>query len=95
MKVKLGKCGGLRAAYDMIAAARALDFKVMIGCMAESSILATAAAHLGPLVDWLDIDGPTILAHDPYRGVRFDHGRLTMPHGAGLGVTPVDVAAST
>lgn len=88
VNIKLAKCGGLGAAYDMIAAARALGFKVMIGCMAESSILATAAAHLGPLVDWLDIDGPTMLAHDPFSGVRFDRGSLVMPHGPGLGVAP-------
>lgn len=88
VNVKLAKCGGLGAAYDMIRAARAFGFKVMIGCMAESSILATAAAHLGPLADWLDIDGPTLLAHDPYAGVRFDGGTLVMPHGSGLGVRP-------
>jgi len=88
VNVKLAKCGGLGAAYDMIAAARALGFKVMIGCMAESSILATAAAHLGPLTDWLDIDGPTVLAHDPFSGVRFEGGHLVMPHGCGLGVHP-------
>ncbi|MDB5092161.1 MAG: dipeptide epimerase [Candidatus Eremiobacteraeota bacterium] len=88
VNVKLAKCGGIGPAYDMIRAARALGFKVMIGCMAESSILATAAAHLGPLADWLDIDGPTLLAHDPYTGVRFDGGTLIMPQGPGLGVHP-------
>ena len=87
VNVKLAKCGGLGAAYDMIAAARALGFRVMIGCMAETSILATAAGHLGPLVDWLDIDGPTLLAHDPYRGITFEGGRIVMPTGPGLGVT--------
>ncbi len=88
VNVKLAKCGGLGAAYDMIVAARALGFKIMIGCMAESSILATAAAHLGPLVEWLDIDGPTVLAYDPFTGVRFENGRLVMPVGWGLGVRP-------
>jgi len=88
VNVKLAKCGGLGGAYDMIAAARALGFKIMIGCMAESSILATAAAHLGPLVDWLDIDGPTFLARDPFVGVQYDGGRLIMPRGPGLGVQP-------
>ncbi len=88
VNVKLAKCGGLGASYDMICAARALGFKIMIGCMAESSILATAAGHLGPLVDWLDIDGPTFLAHDPFVGVQFDGGSLIMPRGPGLGVHP-------
>jgi L-alanine-DL-glutamate epimerase-like enolase superfamily enzyme len=93
VNVKLAKCGGIGAAYRMIATARALGFKVMIGCMAETRILATAAAHLGPLADWLDIDGPLLLASDPYRGVDYDNGRLIMPEGSGLGVGPVAPAA--
>jgi L-alanine-DL-glutamate epimerase-like enolase superfamily enzyme len=93
VNVKLAKCGGIGAAYRMIATARALGFKVMIGCMAETRILATAAAHLGPLADWLDIDGPLLLASDPYRGVDYDNGRLIMPDGSGLGVGPVAAAA--
>jgi L-alanine-DL-glutamate epimerase-like enolase superfamily enzyme len=87
VNVKLAKCGGLGAAYDMIAAARALGMKVMLGCMAESSVLTTAAAHLGPLTDWLDIDGPTWIADDPFTGVRYDQGRIIMPGGFGLGVS--------
>ena len=93
INVKLAKCGGLGAAQTMIATARALNFKVMIGCMAESSILATAAAHIAPLADWLDIDGPTMLAHDPFSGVRFEGGTLVMPHGPGLGVAPIKTLA--
>jgi L-alanine-DL-glutamate epimerase-like enolase superfamily enzyme len=93
VNVKLAKCGGIGAAYAMIKTARALGFKVMIGCMAETRILATAAAHLGGLVDWLDIDGPLLLAHDPYRGVEFDNGRIIMPGGPGLGVAPIASAA--
>lgn len=87
--VKLAKCGGIGPAVDMIATARALGMKVMIGCMAETRILATAAAHVGPLADWLDLDGPLLLKHDPYRGVDYDGGRLVMPAGSGLGVEPV------
>ncbi len=94
VNVKLAKCGGIGAAYRMIATARALGFNVMIGCMAETRILATAAAHLGPLADWLDIDGPLLLASDPYRGVDYDNGRVIMPHGSGLGVEPVAGAAA-
>lgn len=89
VNVKLAKCGGIRAATRMIATARALGLRVMLGCMAESSILATAAAHVAPLADWLDIDGPLMLARDPYRGVQFDDGRVTIPAAPGLGVTAV------
>lgn len=86
INVKLVKCGGIRAALKMIHTARALNMKVMLGCMVESSISATAAAHLSPLVDWADIDGPFLTAADPYEGVTYAGGRLVLPEGPGLGV---------
>ncbi|HTV72998.1 MAG TPA: dipeptide epimerase [Candidatus Acidoferrales bacterium] len=86
VNVKLVKCGGLRAALAMIHTARALGLKIMLGCMVESAVLSTAAAHLSPLADWADIDGPFLTAHDPFRGVTYDRGKLLLPEGAGLGV---------
>jgi L-alanine-DL-glutamate epimerase-like enolase superfamily enzyme len=86
VNVKLAKCGGIAAACAMIATARALGLRVMLGCMAETRILATAAAHLAPLADWLDIDGPLLLARDPYDGVEYENGRVVVPSGPGLGV---------
>ena len=73
----------------MINTARALGFKVMIGCMVESAIAATAAAHLSPLADWADIDGPFLVSHDPFAGVTYDNGKLVLPDAPGLGVREV------
>ncbi|GAC1310724.1 MAG: dipeptide epimerase [Vulcanimicrobiaceae bacterium] len=87
INVKLVKCGGIRGALAMIATARALGLKIMLGCMVESAILATAAAHLSPLVDWADLDGPFLTAADPFAGVTYDRGKLVLPAGAGLGVS--------
>ncbi len=88
VNIKLIKCGGIRAALAMIHAARALGFKIMLGCMVESAILSTAAAHLSPLVDWVDLDGPFLTAEDPFTGLRYDEsGRLVIPDAPGLGVT--------
>ncbi len=70
VNVKLAKTGGIRGALAMIHTARAMGLKVMIGCMVESAIAATAAAHLSPLVDWADLDGPLLTAHDPFAGDR-------------------------
>ncbi|MBV8151403.1 MAG: dipeptide epimerase [Candidatus Eremiobacteraeota bacterium] len=92
VNVKLVKCGGIRAALAMIHTARALGMKVMLGCMVESAILATAAAHLSPLVDWADIDGPFLTAADPFRGVTYDAGKLRLPSAPGLGVAEIGVA---
>ncbi len=86
VNVKLVKCGGLRAALAMIHTARALGLKIMLGCMVESQILTTAAAHLSPLADWADLDGPFLTADDPFSGIRYDGGKIVLPDGPGLGV---------
>ena len=54
--------------------------------MVESAIAATAAAHLSPLADWADIDGPLLIARDPFAGVRYERGKLVLPDAPGLGV---------
>ncbi len=79
INVKLVKCGGIRGALAMIHTARALGLKVMLGCMVESAILSTAAAHLSPLVDWADLDGPFLVARDPFDGMRYAGGKIVLP----------------
>ncbi len=86
INIKLTKAGGLREARRMITLARTLDMDVMLGCMVESSVGITAAAHLAPLVDWADLDGNLNVLNDPYVGVRMMAGRLPLPGGPGLGV---------
>ncbi|CAN5911764.1 dipeptide epimerase [soil metagenome] len=86
INIKLAKCGGLREALRMVATARAHDMLVMAGCMIESSLGITAAAHFAPLLDCADYDGAALVANDPYLGVTIERGRIEMPSGAGLGV---------
>jgi len=86
INIKLAKCGGLREALKMIATARAHSMLVMCGCMVESSLGITAAAHLAPLLDCADLDGAALVANDPYKGASIDGGVLKLPTGAGLGV---------
>jgi L-Ala-D/L-Glu epimerase len=86
VNVKLAKTGGIRGALAAIHTARALGMKVMIGCMVESAVAATGAAHLSPLADWADIDGPFLVTHDPFEGVTYDRGKLVLPAAPGLGV---------
>ncbi|MEO6912848.1 MAG: dipeptide epimerase [Candidatus Baltobacteraceae bacterium] len=86
INIKLVKCGGIRGALEMVHTARAMGFKIMLGCMVESAILATAAAQLSPLVDWADIDGPFLTAEDPFSGLEYKRGKLVLPDGPGLGV---------
>jgi L-alanine-DL-glutamate epimerase-like enolase superfamily enzyme len=80
------KCGGLQHALKMIHVARAHHLRVMIGCMIESSLAITAAAHISPLVDYADLDGYLLIDNDPYVGVSVVNGKLMLPDGPGLGV---------
>lgn len=89
INIKLAKCGGLREAVRMLDLADELGLKVMLGCMIESSLGITAAAHLGARAEWLDLDGNLLISDDPYAGVRCDRGVLTLPDAPGLGVTLV------
>ncbi len=68
--------------------ARALNMKVMLGCMVSSSCSVTAAAHFSPLVDYADLDGNLLVANDPWIGVRVEKGKLLLPDGPGLGLKP-------
>jgi len=86
INIKLAKCGSLREALRMIAVARAHGLMVMVGCMIESSIAITAAAHFTPLVDLVDLDGAALLAADPFAGATIERGRIVLPSGPGLGV---------
>ena len=86
INIKLAKCGSLREALRMIAIARAHGLMVMVGCMIESSLGITAAAHFTPLVDIVDLDGAALLANDPFVGAHIDGGQVTLPSAPGLGV---------
>lgn len=86
VNVKLAKTGGIRGAIAMIHTARAFGMKIMLGCMVESQISATAAAQISPLVDWADIDGPFLTKDDPFHGITYDRGKIVLPDAPGLGV---------
>ncbi len=87
VNIKLAKCGSLREALRMVAVARAHHLSVMVGCMIETSLGITAAAHLTPLLDLVDLDGAALLERDPFAGASIEGGRVALPTGPGLGVT--------
>ncbi len=86
INVKLMKCGGLREAIRMIHFAHANGMKVMLGCMLETSLAITAAAHISPMVEYVDLDGNFLIADDPYEGIALKGGRHILPDRPGLGV---------
>jgi L-alanine-DL-glutamate epimerase-like enolase superfamily enzyme len=87
INIKLSKCGGLREALKMIATARSHGMLVMAGCMIETSLGITAAAHFAPLLDYADFDGAALLSDDPYAGATIANGKIAIPDAPGLGVT--------
>ncbi len=86
INIKLMKCGGILQALKMIHVARAYNLRIMLGCMIESSLAITAAAHLTPLVDYADLDGHLLIDDDAYEGVKVENGKLILPERPGLGV---------
>ncbi len=90
INIKLTKCSGITPAKRMITKARQLDMKVMVGCMNESSVGTAAIAQLAPLLDYVDMDGPLLLAEDIAAGVSFDYGKIIYTDKPGIGI---DIAA--
>jgi L-alanine-DL-glutamate epimerase-like enolase superfamily enzyme len=90
VNVKLIKTGGITGAVEALRTARSAGLQTMIGCMIETSILITAAAHLAELTDYLDIDGNLLITNDPYRGATARHGVVSFadaPEPTGLRVS--------
>lgn len=86
INIKLMKCTGMREAWKMLNLARAMDMKVMIGCMTETSCACSAAAQLSPAVDFADLDGNLLIANDRFRGMEVVKGKITIPDLPGIGV---------
>lgn len=86
INIKLMKCTGMREAKKMAELARALEMKVMLGCMTETSCAISAAAQLAPLVDWADLDGALLIGNDIFQGMEVVNGLCRLPDRPGIGV---------
>ncbi|MGL2964190.1 enolase C-terminal domain-like protein [Flavobacterium sp. RSB2_4_14] len=86
INIKLVKCGGLTPAMEMIAFARELGFKIMMGCMTESTIGISAGAVLAPLCDYADLDGANLIANDIASGSKIENGKIILSENYGLGI---------
>lgn len=82
VNVKLVKTGGISGAFEALLAARRAGLQTMLGCMIETSVLISAAAHLAELADYLDLDGNLLINNDPYRGVTAENGILSFANAS-------------
>lgn len=87
INIKLTKCGGLTPARRMIADAKSLGLKVMVGCMTESTVGISAIAQLLPQLDYVDMDGAMLLKEDIANGVIIQEGgKVIFPDIGGSGI---------
>lgn len=87
INIKLMKCTGMREAHKMAELAKALDMKVMLGCMTETSCAISAAAQLSPIVDWADLDGALLVSNDPFQGMEVVEGKVRLSNDPGIGLS--------
>ena len=90
INIKLMKSTGMREAKKMIDVARALDMKVMIGCMTETSCAVSAASQLSPLCEWADLDGALLITNDVFEGMKVIEGKVTLNDLPGIGIVPIN-----
>jgi L-alanine-DL-glutamate epimerase-like enolase superfamily enzyme len=79
VNIKLDKAGGLTEALAMARSAHARGFRVMIGSMVATSLAAAPALLLAGFADWVDLDGPLLLARDREPGLEIRDGVISPP----------------
>lgn len=86
INIKLLKCGGLTPALEMIKKAKKLNYKIMIGCMTESTVGISAGCLLAGFVDFADLDGATLISNDYATGSFVENGKIILSGKPGLGI---------
>jgi L-alanine-DL-glutamate epimerase-like enolase superfamily enzyme len=79
INVKLDKTGGLTEALRLCERAKESRFKLLIGCMVCTSLGVAPARLLASITDWVDLDGPLLLARDREKGLNYRNGKFDMP----------------
>lgn len=89
INIKLMKCTGMREAREMVSLAQALDMKLMVGCMTETSCAISAAAQIAPKTEWADLDGNLLISNDCFKGMQIVDGKITLNDNPGIGIEPI------
>jgi L-alanine-DL-glutamate epimerase-like enolase superfamily enzyme len=79
INVKLDKTGGLTEALRLCERARESGFKLLIGCMVGTSLGMAPARLLASAAEWVDLDGPLLLARDREHALAYANGRIGLP----------------
>src|SRR4029077_9257699 len=79
INVKLDKTGGLTEALLLCERAHENGFRLLIGCMVCTSLAIAPARLLASNADYVDLDGPLLLARDRDHGFNYHDGRMGVP----------------
>ena len=79
INVKLDKTGGLTEALLLTERARENRFRILIGCMVCTSLGIAPARLLASAADYIDLDGPLLLAGDRHHGLKYQDGKIGLP----------------
>ena len=94
VNIKLMKCGGITNALRIVSAAEVYGVECMMGCMLETKVSVTAAAHLAcarKIITRIDLDGPALCTEDPVTGgAMFNGPEITLPDAPGLGISGIE-----
>ena len=86
INIKLMKCGGITPALELIKEAQKFNYKIMIGCMTESSVGISAGIAVASLCDYADLDGAHLISNDYAKGSFVENGNLVVIQKPGLGI---------
>jgi L-alanine-DL-glutamate epimerase-like enolase superfamily enzyme len=86
LNIKVMKCGGLTPSLSVIQKAKKMNFKIMIGCMTESTVGISAGIALASFADYLDLDGANLIANDSFNGSKIVKGEVVLSQDTGLGI---------
>ena len=93
LNIKLMKTGGIWQALKICSLAEMYGVECMIGCMLESKLAVSAAAHLAAakrVITRADLDGPSLCKTDPFTGgPLYENGVIRMMDAPGIGITRV------
>jgi len=81
INVKLDKTGGLTEALRLCQRARESGFKLLIGCMACTSLGIAPARLLASTAEYVDLDGPLLLLRDRDNGLNYQKAKVALPRG--------------
>ena len=95
INIKLMKTGGIYAAEKICDLAERSGVRCMMGCMLESAVSVSGAAHLAAarsVISMCDLDGPSLCAENPYEGGPvYQEQKIFLPETPGIGITRVPV----